>query len=166
MKRKAPNGYTLIEVVCVSVMLVFVLGAMYSLLETGLRSWDQGEQQVEKQQNVRVAVNRLVQEVRKAAGIAASPLSDSDSLYLTDQEGNTIWYYLHSNGDLRRAVRQKGGINFSGHNPVASCLKTVEFIYNRTQITESSLVTVKIVGTDPQEHLYTLVTSVKIRIHE
>jgi Tfp pilus assembly protein PilW len=161
--RFSVAGFTLVEVVWATVILVLVLGAMYNLLDTGRRAWELGEQQVEMQQNVRVALNRIVQELRKAKGVASSPVSNSGNLYLTDPEENTVWIYLHPNGDLRRAVRQKGGFSFTGHNPVAASLTQVEFIYNRAPVVDSSLVTVKIVGTDPQGRLFSLMTGVKIR---
>ncbi|GAW94137.1 prepilin-type N-terminal cleavage/methylation domain-containing protein [Calderihabitans maritimus] len=164
MDWRDTRGFTLVEVILTSVIIGLLLGGVYTLLSGGMRSWQVSEGRIDVQQNVRIAVSRIVREIREARQVHED--SDAANLFLVDREGRIIWYYLHSSGDLRRAVKEYGGLNFGGHNPVASNLKEVSFSYNRTPIEESTLVTVRVTGVDSRGKEFTLYTQARLRVSD
>ncbi|MDI6891858.1 MAG: hypothetical protein QMD08_02515 [Actinomycetota bacterium] len=57
---------SLTEVLVFALLLTLVLAAVYSLLTSGIGSWGKGETAIELQQNARLAMNKMVEEIRKA----------------------------------------------------------------------------------------------------
>lgn len=57
---------SLTEVLVFALLLTLVLAAVYSLLTSGIGSWGKGETAIELQQNARLAMDRMISEIRKA----------------------------------------------------------------------------------------------------
>lgn len=161
MIAREEQGMTLLEVIVAVTILVLILGGAYSLLYASMKSWEVGEKQIDLQQNVRIAIDRIQSDLREATGIAAG--SSNTDLYLVNREGAVIWYYLHSDGNIRRAKKEPGYLNFSGHNPIAYNIDSLFFVYDGQPVEESSLVKVTVTGRDPHGRTFTLETQAKLR---
>jgi prepilin-type N-terminal cleavage/methylation domain-containing protein len=60
------RGFTLAELLITTAIIGFVMAGLYVMLSTGQQSYSVGVSQVEAQQNVRLAVDRMVQDLRNA----------------------------------------------------------------------------------------------------
>lgn len=144
------RGFTFVEIIVVVMLILLILIPMYSLLDFGIRSFQKMEQIVDQQQNLRIAMEAITQDLKKSRGIVGrvfSTRTDEKNLLLKTREGDTIWYYL-SGQTLRWAKMGKGTSTFYGHNPVADGILSLNFSYNKLPIEESDQVTVFIRGTD------------------
>ncbi|MDI6799084.1 MAG: prepilin-type N-terminal cleavage/methylation domain-containing protein [Actinomycetota bacterium] len=87
VNREAPRserGFTLAEVMVYSFLLVLILAGLYTLLGGALRSWQAEDDLVEVQQNARLAVDRVVSEIRGAKSVVDDATYDStpNAIYL------------------------------------------------------------------------------------
>jgi len=116
---KNEKGFTVIELVIASIILVLVLGAAYSIFESSVYSWIKGQNKVDNQQNVRIVLDRIVREVREA-----QELTETGDTYLwfKDYDGREITYYFEEDqSQIRRNV------DGSGHTIVGDGITDVEF---------------------------------------
>jgi prepilin-type N-terminal cleavage/methylation domain-containing protein len=60
------RGFTLAELLITTTIVGFVMASLYVMLSSGQESYSVGTNQAEAQQNVRLAVDRMVQELRNA----------------------------------------------------------------------------------------------------
>jgi len=60
------RGFTLIEILVAMGLGLFILGVLYNVFLTGEKTYDQQEQMAEMQQNARVAMDMMVNEIRMA----------------------------------------------------------------------------------------------------
>lgn len=142
------KGFTLIEVVMASMLFLLILIPMYGLLDFGVQSFRRLEQGVDQQQNLRIAMENISQDLRNSRGVvsrASTVRADEYNLLLKTREGDIIWYYL-SGETLRWAKMQKGTTTFHGHNPVADRIMGLNFFYNKLPVEESTQVKVLIQG--------------------
>ncbi len=65
-KFKLSHGFTLIELLITLTIVGFILAAIYTFYLTGLKSWQRGADSMEAQQSARIAVNRIITELRYA----------------------------------------------------------------------------------------------------
>jgi prepilin-type N-terminal cleavage/methylation domain-containing protein len=174
-------GFTLVELLVASVILVLALSGAYSLLQGAARSWQIGQDRIDVQQNVRVAVDQVAREVRGSrraldmsvtiGGVLYSSANPSN-IFLEMPNGSVVLYYWHAPAnspveerELRRAVAATATSPFSGFNAVAYGISGVHFAYNRVPITTSRVVTINIQGADRDGRTYALETDSWIRIH-
>ena len=74
---RAPGGYSLAELLVSMAVLGLLMAGTLSVLQSGLRAYGWGSARVEAQQSARIALERMVKELREAgydptgAGIAA-----------------------------------------------------------------------------------------------
>lgn len=115
-------GFTVVEVLVTAVILVLLLGAVYTVFESGLNIWFQSERKVDRQQNVRIAVDRLTREIRNGRRLV-----DTDGktyIEFEDYLGRTIRYY-HDSAE-EKVWRYVKGTNGRG-TVVAYQITAVEF---------------------------------------
>ncbi len=63
------QGMTLIELLLAMAILGIILGSMYNILHHSLTVWQLGETRTEVSQNGRIAIERMIKELRHAGGI-------------------------------------------------------------------------------------------------
>jgi prepilin-type N-terminal cleavage/methylation domain-containing protein len=179
--KRNDQGFTLVEILVASVILVLVLGGAYSLLQSGARSWQIGQDRIDVQQNVRAAVAQVAREVRGSRralnmsvtiGNVLYSSANPSNIFLEMPDGSVVLYYWHAPAnspmaerELRRAVRAAGTHSFSGFNAVAYGISEVRFTYDREPITASRVITIKITGADRDGRTFTLETDSWIRVH-
>jgi len=59
-------GMTIIEILITLSMLGFVIAAIYSFYLSGLSGWNRGTEQMEYQQTARIAMDKMIREIRFA----------------------------------------------------------------------------------------------------
>ncbi len=64
------KGVTLIELLVTLAIIGFVITALYSFYLTGLRGWQRGTDRMEAQQSARIAMDKIIREVRFAEEIS------------------------------------------------------------------------------------------------
>lgn len=112
IKKRNNLGFTLIEILLTSTVLILVLSLMYSIYFAGLDAWDAARLKADLQAQARAAMNFMVSELRNAtrtssqnpspnASIPSTPNNKSMQFHLpedkdddgliTDSNGNTEW---------------------------------------------------------------------------
>jgi len=168
------RGLTLIEVITVSLILLLVIGAVYSILLNGMVSLKIGEGQMDVQQNVRVAMNRITREIRGAKKVLNmnEQIGDTyypageNNLYLEDAKGTKIWFYLREVNNRVSIYRAAWNVGKSdwGRDELAYGIMEMKFDYDQKDpITNARLVTVRITGRQG-DRVYTLESKAKLRI--
>lgn len=167
------RGFTLVEMIVTSLILVLALGGIYSLLQGGIKSFYLGEARVDNQQNVRAAINYILREVRSARKVYpqnsiyaeidgtryyAGPLN----LIIEDPSKQLIVYYWKNN-EIRRSVKESGALNFGGHNAIAYGIPGdgLSFEYGGDPI---KTVTVRVKAIDSQGNEFILASKSTLRV--
>ncbi|KKM10859.1 hypothetical protein SY88_11440 [Clostridiales bacterium PH28_bin88] len=167
------RGFTLVEMVVTSLILVLALGGTYTLLFGGLNSFRMGEARVDNQQNVRAALNSILREVRSARKVYPQNSIYADiegiryyagplNLFIEDSGKRTIVYYW-KNKEIRRSVKDAGGISYYGHNAIAYEVPGdgLSFEYSGDPI---KTVTVRVKAVDSQDKEFVLSSKSTLRV--
>jgi len=109
------KGFSLIEMMVSLGILSLIIIGLVTFFSGGTRSWVTGQYQLEAQRNARLAMDRMVREIREADYIVSSSISSSIDFH-TPFHGN-ISYSLSVN-DLKR-----------GSNTVINNVLTLDFSY-------------------------------------
>lgn len=64
--RHGQGGFTLVELMLATAILSIVMAGLVALLSSGQRAYSRGSNTIEAQQNARVALDRMVKELREA----------------------------------------------------------------------------------------------------
>ncbi|MBE3588249.1 MAG: prepilin-type N-terminal cleavage/methylation domain-containing protein [Thermoanaerobacteraceae bacterium] len=151
------RGLTLIEVLVTAVLLSLILGAAYFIVDSIMLNWKKGDEQVDVQQNLRLAMDRLTRELRTSVSI--DPNMD---LFIGEDENgrqciifknilrrqdNTeyigyVKYYLDSS-EIKRATSADKA-SWQGNNPVAGRIRAVSF----QKVDDMPTVEIKLTGTN------------------
>ncbi len=160
------GGFTLIEVVLASSLFILILFVSYGVLDFSIRSFANLEQKVDQQQNLRIAMEAITQDLRKSPKILARASNvggDQKNLLLKTKEGDVVWYYLNGN-TLRWSKMLKGTNVFYAHNPVADGILELKFFYNATPLEDSNQVTVFLRGRDESGNSVKYQTTVQLKL--
>ncbi|MCG0277594.1 MAG: prepilin-type N-terminal cleavage/methylation domain-containing protein [Thermanaeromonas sp.] len=153
MEGKA-DGFTLVEVVVAVTILVLVLSAALLLYAQGALVYKREEVQVDIQENARIALDRLVRELRSAKEIVTI---QSNSITFILDDGSRVRYY-HDVG-RQQLMREKGG----GVNPVASFIKDLRFEKEAEDDPSHALIGITLVAGEREKEGFTLSTKVLVR---
>lgn len=157
------GGFTLIETILAASLMVLVLFVALNTMGMGLRLWQRGWARTDAQQNARVALMQMTREIQAASQVISG--SGRNTLIIADPAGNQYKYELNGS-DLRRAVKNKGSLSFSGYNLIAYGVRTLEFFYDRPEAPEDSkLITIHLVTRgDSGGRDYEVITAVALRL--
>lgn len=142
------RGYTLLEVVAVLLLLSLLVAGVLPLLTTGEQAYDEARRQ-EMQRNLRVALDRIMREVRAAQAVREAqngllvldPITEYDGDAGTDQPTvefvlnpgtGDLEYRWRSNWDYRRRVTVLApmGVTIPAGYSVAVCLDHATLVSN------------------------------------
>lgn len=136
--RRAQTGHSLVEVLVATAIMGLVMSATLSVLQSGLAAWGWGTGQVEAQQAIRAALERMAHELREAgydptgAGIEAVLVAEPARIvFQRDLNGNglidptreRVTYLLRSGETTLR--RDAGG----GAQPLAESVRRLTLSY-------------------------------------
>ena len=113
------NGFTVIELIAALGVTSMILLVVFSMFFLGFRAFEEGKQNIDLQQNVRLAADYISREVRYAQELnVVNP--------------GEIHFLVHGNSNQYR-IKQKGEelvvlTNFA-ENKIAYHIKTLEFTY-------------------------------------
>ncbi|MHB1125377.1 MAG: prepilin-type N-terminal cleavage/methylation domain-containing protein [Bacillota bacterium] len=118
------RGYTLIEVVLASLLLMIMLTGLYGLFDSALAISKRMDSQVIMQQDLRLAMDRIMREVRQSKGEVT--VGDGTYIEFLDWRLRRVKYYLkESNHGL---YRNDGSTN----KPLVGGISSVRFTYDQT----------------------------------
>ncbi|KKO19981.1 MAG: prepilin-type N-terminal cleavage/methylation domain-containing protein [Candidatus Brocadia sp.] len=138
------QGFTLIELVVGLAICLILMGVAVGIFNTQRKSYIMQEQVIEMQQNVRIAIDMMVREIRMAGydpsnsgfvGIGNHTatllqiLADHDGNGTTDAGNEDITYCYYNANDAtypREIKRQTGGGTFQ---PLAENIEECNFLY-------------------------------------
>lgn len=138
MKNRIVNyesGFTLMELVIGTALAGLLLGVVFQCLQLGVRSWLRQEQQLDVQDNLRIALELVAGELRLSGGVVTVIPDELRFQRLKGDQWVSVRYYV-ANGAL---IRQEGG----GHPPVASRIKSMRIRYfqqNNQETTDPALI--------------------------
>jgi len=148
------KGFTLIEVIIVITILALVISALAGLLESGLFSWDRVNHQAELQQNLRLALDNIIKDIKRSKKIAAGSTNSQIILVISDTE--TITYGLKTDDYLdQHPYNMDGQVLYRMENtgnklPIAYYIANLDFRYKyEATIEDTTFVTVGIEGVLP-----------------
>jgi len=108
IKRKANLGFTLVEILVVSVIFIVVLGIMYGIYISGLDVYETGSYQADLQAQARIALNYMVSELRNATRISIQ--NPSPNLSIPSVPNNKqIYFYLPEDKDHDGLITDANG---------------------------------------------------------
>jgi len=93
--KKNKNGFTIIELMVVVVILSIIILGLVAIFSGGMRSWVSGESQLEAQRNARQAIDRMVRELRHAKSIV-SCIDHSVEVYIPPLDGSAGYQVKYS----------------------------------------------------------------------
>jgi len=100
LRKSNKNGFSLIELMIVVVILGIIILGLVVFFTGGARSWISGQSQLEAQRNARQAMDRMVREIREADYVDNN--STSSSIVFNTPFDGTISYSLSVGSDLKR----------------------------------------------------------------
>jgi Tfp pilus assembly protein PilW len=119
------KGFAIVELLLVLGLSGLVTAIAFMLYFSGTKAWNRAENQMEVQQNLRIAINTLSTEVRKADFFEI--IQDNRKITLTYPNGSSKSYSFHpASGEIR--------ISESGAT-VAMHIKDCKFFYENGLIT-------------------------------
>jgi prepilin-type N-terminal cleavage/methylation domain-containing protein len=110
------RGFALIELIIVIALIALAFMGMYNLFSGGMKSWTTGSSQINAQQNIRMAMDKMIREIRHAGyGVKSGekiPLKGSDQIkfkvdFELDGTLKEIHYYLVG-GVLYKSINGSG----------------------------------------------------------
>ena len=158
------KGLTLVEILVALAILTIVLGTAINLYLQGVFSWQRQDHFLEAQDNLRIAADRLVRELRQAQRLDGASSSSRAIFYLLYPENNNtlteqrVYYYLQGNV----LYREWKGVA----NPVASHITGFSLEYapaSEPSISKRNLVTITLSGQVKNGKETVLQTKVRLR---
>lgn len=91
MRLADEDGFSLVELLMGLAILGMVVATIYGCFFAGARSWQKGVERMDHQQNGRIAVDKIIRELRYASYVEA--LSDNKELCFEFTGDDTIYYF-------------------------------------------------------------------------
>jgi len=160
------KGFLLVETIFAMLLTTVAIVIILMIYTNGYSSYIKQTDKIDVQENMRIAMNRMVRDIRQASEIPTItnsnnlPLGAKDKISFDKMEYNSddvkkICYYYDS---VDREIQKS--VDGFGHNPLASNIKSVLFDYSSSE----KIVTITIVGNRGKSGDITLSTKVNLRL--
>ncbi|GFN23296.1 prepilin-type N-terminal cleavage/methylation domain-containing protein [Thermanaeromonas sp. C210] len=147
-------GFTLVEVVVAVTVFVLALSGALALYLQESRVFKDTEARVEVQEHARIALDRVVRELRTAKEVNEVRAT---SVTFTLEDGSRVRYY--HDATRQQLMREKNG----GVNPVASYVRDLRFSGELMGATGDLLIRITLAAGMGEDQTFTLTTSVLVR---
>jgi len=113
---KDESGFTLIEVLVAALIVVMLFTASFTILESGMRSWLRGEDRADRQQNVRIVMDRLTREIRQAKAVldVGTYVNGNKFVQFQDAGDRTVKYLFDEEKKRSAVMLTAAGVPLSG----------------------------------------------------
>lgn len=157
--RAGAAGFTLVEVVVALTLFVLVLGAALGLYTQGTLMYKRQEIGVEVQENARLALDRMVRELRTAQQI--DEMTSTSIKFTLYDETQSKYYQVryYYDASRRQLMREKDG----GSNPVAGYIQGLQLEREPPGASREVLIKITLVVGGKEGNTSTFTTSVFIR---
>ena len=120
------KGFTLIELIVTLALLGFIISALFTIYVKGLTSWQKSTNQMEYQQTARIAVDKIVNELRYAYELEIGP--EPETIYFkTMRNGHlTLYRFRRAGSQLLYEIRDNYNQHYST-NVVALNISALSF---------------------------------------
>lgn len=105
---RSDRGFTLAELLVACAIIAFVMAGLLIMLQTGQQSYLVGSNQVEAQQTVRVAIERMIQEIRSAG---YCPTCSGTPPFTAISAQSTTGFTIQHDWDADGAVNTTGTVS-------------------------------------------------------
>ncbi|MDZ4133457.1 MAG: prepilin-type N-terminal cleavage/methylation domain-containing protein [Dethiobacteria bacterium] len=139
------RGLTIIELLATLAILGMIIAALYSFYLSGLHSWSRCIDRIEEQQSARIAIDKIIKEVRYAHAVEIRYNEPTMIYYRININGiSTLHRFRNSAGQLLLERRRNNDTHYS-YNVIALGLSALFF-----EIDANNTVHITIrVGNDP-----------------
>ncbi len=151
MSKSDIKGLTLIEVIITVSIIAIILSGIYGVLGGSLNIWKISSEQMDLQQNARIALNTIEMDLKRADTIQPS----SSKTKISMRVGYDIIGYELSGDKIQRTSFG------AGHNPLAYSVEKLQFDYYPS-VNDCSLVSISL-ELKNERQTYKLSSKVKIR---
>jgi len=118
---KCKSGFTLIELMVATILLLMVVTVSHNFLFEAIISWQKGSDRLEVNDNLRISLDRMSRELRAADNLLGS---DNHRLEFINSDEEPIEYYVTSNNELIRFLVDK-----SEYDILANGVNKLDLIY-------------------------------------
>lgn len=113
-RQKSEIGLTLIELLVTLAITGFIITALYTFYLTGLNSWNRAVDQLEYQQTARIALDKIISELRYAQEIEIVQGSRQMLYFYTEHNGKkTLFRFRLAGGQLFFEQRKDFDIHYA-----------------------------------------------------
>jgi prepilin-type N-terminal cleavage/methylation domain-containing protein len=145
------EGLTIIELLATLAILSMIIAALYSFYLCGLHSWNRSINRMEEQQSARIAIDKIIKEVRYAHAVEIRYNDPTMIYYRININGtSTLHRFRNSGGQLLLERRRYNDTHYS-YNVIALGLNALFFELDSN---DTLHITIR-VGDDPGSSMLT-----------
>jgi prepilin-type N-terminal cleavage/methylation domain-containing protein len=139
------KGLTIIELLATLAILGMIIAALYSFYLSGLHSWSRSIERMEEQQSARIAIDKIIKEIRYAHAVEIRYSDPTMIYYRININGiSTLHRFRNSGGQLLLEKRRDNDTHYS-YNVIALGLNALFF---EIDANNTARITIR-VGDDP-----------------
>lgn len=120
---KHSEGFTLLELLQALAVLGFVLTAVFTFYLAGLNSWNRAVDRMEHQQSARIAMDKMICELRYACAVE---IPSGEDIYFHFCGDTKTYLFRESGGELIFESKTQSGQTYS-HTKVALGITSLHF---------------------------------------
>lgn len=121
------EGYTILELLAALAILGLIISAIYSFYLAGLKSWHRGIEQMDSQQSARIAMDKMIRELRYASAVEVR--SDEEICFYLAGDTKT---YLFRKAGQELVFESKLNNTTKSHTKIALGITALKFSIDQT----------------------------------
>jgi prepilin-type N-terminal cleavage/methylation domain-containing protein len=118
MQKNRNSGFTLVEILIASAILVIAMGMMYNTYLSGSKVWENARESADLQAQARWAMNYMVAELRNATRTSTSNPSPNLSIPSHPNNKSIIFYLPQDNDGDGLITDSSGAIEWGTNNAI------------------------------------------------